>query len=118
MTYCKHFFVLLIAIICCSTGHTQVDTSFWFAAPAITPGHENKPIVVRMATYSQAADIVISQPANASFIPYTTHLNSNSAITIDLTNQIDLIENKPGNTIKNYGLKITATANISAYYEA
>ena len=118
MTYCKLFIIIIIAFFCCNKVTAQVDTSFWFAAPAVTPGHENKPIVFRMATYSQPADIIISQPANPNFIPYATHLNSNDAVTIDVTNQIDLIENKPGNSVENYGIKITATANISAYYEA
>ena len=118
MKHCKSLLVILIAVICCIKSNAQVDTSFWFAAPAVTPGHENKPIVFRMATYSQPATITISEPANPSFSPYTTFLSANSATTLDLTSQIDLVENKPGNTIKNFGIKITATANISAYYEA
>ncbi|GAC1438193.1 MAG: hypothetical protein NVSMB63_01390 [Sediminibacterium sp.] len=36
---------------------------------------------------------------------------------MDLTSQLDIIENKPANTILNYGIRISATAKISAYYE-
>ncbi|MFC4231572.1 PKD domain-containing protein, partial [Parasediminibacterium paludis] len=118
MKHCKPFFIVIFFLFSSFYTYAQVDTAFWFAAPAVTPGHENKPIVFRMATYSQPASITISQPANPAFTPYTTFLSANSATTIDLTSQIDLIENKPGNTIKNFGIKITATANISAYYEA
>ncbi|MBC7651637.1 MAG: IgGFc-binding protein, partial [Deinococcales bacterium] len=117
MLYFKHLFFIFFCIAFFNKSTAQVDTSFWFAAPAVTPGHENKPIVFKFSTYAQPADITISQPANPSFIPYTTRLNSNSATTIDLTSQINNVENKPPHTITNYGLKITATANISAYYE-
>ena len=95
----------------------QADTTFWFAAPAITPGHAHLPILLRFATYSQSAIITISEPANPNFIPYTISLAANSATYVDLTSQIDIIENKPTNTVLNYGLKIVSSATISAYYE-
>ncbi len=114
----KRHLLFWFSLFCfAGAANSQTDTSFWFAAPAVTVSHENKPIVFRMATYSQPADITISQPANPSFIPVLLHLNSNSAITYDLTTQLNQIENKPGNTILNYGLKIISTTNISAYYE-
>ncbi|MFP5040781.1 PKD domain-containing protein [Parasediminibacterium sp. JCM 36343] len=117
MNITRQFAGLLLAFLAMFSANAQADTTFWFAAPAVTPGHENKPIVVRMATYNQPADISISEPANPSFVPYSFHLSANSATTVDLTTQIDLIENKPGNTVLNYGIKIAATATISAYYE-
>ena len=98
-------------------GHAQSDTSFWFAAPAVTPGHSDTPIVVRLSSYAQAADIIISQPANPFFQPYHIHLNPYAATTVDLTGQLEIIENKPANTILNYGIRISATAKISAYSE-
>ena len=96
---------------------SQTDTEFWFAAPAITPGHENKPIVLRMTSYDKPAVITIAQPANASFTPIVINLNSNSTTTKDLTTFLNAIETKPTGTAMNTGLKVTATANISAYYE-
>lgn len=117
MKHCKPFYIFILLFFCCFNAYSQVDTTFWFAAPAITAGHENKPIVFRMATYTQPATITISQPANPAFVPYTTFLPANSATSIDVTSQISQVENAPGNTIKNFGIKITASANISAYYE-
>ncbi len=95
----------------------QTDTEFWFAAPAITPGHENKPIVLRMTSYSKPAIVTISQPANPAFEPIIINLNSNSTVTRDITSYLNSIETKPSGTIVNTGIKISATANISAYYE-
>ncbi|MDI9364209.1 MAG: PKD domain-containing protein, partial [Flavobacterium sp.] len=117
MKHYRLFFIIVFFLLTRFYAHAQVDTTFWFAAPAITAGHENKPIVFRMATYSQPATITISQPANPFFTPYSIFLSANSATTTDVTSQIYQIENMPGNTIKNVGIKITASANISAYYE-
>ena len=113
----RQFLLFVILFSFALPSFSQTDTSFWFAAPAITASHENKPIVFRIATYFQPADIIISEPANPSFIPVFLQLASNSATTVDITTQINAVENKPGNTILNYGLKITSSANISAYYE-
>lgn len=96
---------------------SQTDTTFWFGAPAISPGHANKPVVIRLSSYALASDVTISMPANPSFIPYSIHLNAYQASTIDLTSQIDLVETKPENTVLSNALKISATNKISAYYE-
>jgi gliding motility-associated-like protein len=95
----------------------QTDTTFWFAAPAITPDHANAPISIRFSAYATAADITISMPANASFQPITFSLNANTSITKDLTPFLNILESKPENIVLRTGIKITATNNISAYYE-
>jgi hypothetical protein len=51
-------------------------------------------------------------------MPYElVNLASNSTITQDLTSYLNSIESKPVGTVINTGIKIAATANISAYYE-
>jgi gliding motility-associated-like protein len=56
-------------------------------------------------------------PANASFQPIRFTLNAYAARTIDMTSFLRLVESKPENTNLITGIKITATNNISAYYE-
>ena len=51
----RQFLLLVILFSFALPSLSQTDTSFWFAAPAITASHENKPIVFRIATYSQPA---------------------------------------------------------------
>ncbi len=122
--FVKHAFinksaVLIIIILLNSTNlYSQFDTEFWFAAPEITVGHADRPIYLRITSAALPSDVVISQPANTSFAPITINLAANTSSTVDLTPWIDIIENKPPNTILNYGLKITATEPITAYYEA
>lgn len=108
---------IIVGLLFTFQSFAQTDTEFWFAAPAITPGHENKPIVFRITSYDKPAVITISQPANPSFIPIVFNVNSNSTVTKDVTTYLAAIETKPSGTVVNAGIKITSTANISAYYE-
>jgi gliding motility-associated-like protein len=108
---------IILGLLLSLQSFSQTDTEFWFAAPAITPGHENTPIVFRITSYNQPAVVTISEPANPSFSPIVINLNANSTITQDITAFINSVESKPSGTVLNYGIKISSTANISAYYE-
>ena len=96
---------------------SQTDTEFWFAAPEVTSQHSDNPIFLRFTTYAKDAIITIDQPANASFTPIIINLVANSTYSLPFTAYKEIIENKPSNTELNYGIRITATASISAYYE-
>ncbi len=117
----------LSAIIICllyfsTIAHSQADTSFWFAAPELLnsfagSSQEDRPIVLNISSYDQAATVTVSQPASGGMPTQTFTINPNTNYSIDLTNWIDNIECKPANAILNNGLKISSTAKISVYYE-
>ena len=109
-----YFFISYLTI-----AKAQTDTSFWFVAPEITKASSNldRPILMRITAYSISSIVKITQPANSNFPTQTISINSNSVATINLTNWIDIIENKPANTILNYGFKITSTNPVTIYYE-
>ncbi len=111
--------VILLVLLFPLCLSAQVDTEFWFAAPEISQDNSNfdRSIILRIATLGQAATITVSQPANGGFTPISVNVAANSTNNIDLTTWIDIIENKPPNTPLNYGLRITATADVSIYYE-
>ena len=117
MPYSKRLAILAFLCFVSLYSKAQTDTAFWFGAPAISSGHANSPIVFRLSSYAVASDVTISMPANPSFPQQVVHLNPYSATTIDLTGQINIVESKPENTVLNNALKISATNNISAYYE-
>ena len=99
----RKIFYIIIGLVATLQSFSQTDTEFWFAAPAITPGHENKPIVLRMTSYDKPAVITIAQPANASFTPIVINLNSNSTTTKDLTTFCGghpQLHTKPNNSVK------------------
>jgi len=95
----------------------QLDTAFWFVAPEVTQIHGDRPIVFRFSSLENASTITIDQPSNPTFPTQTINLGPNDSQTIDLTTWIDIIENKPADQILSYGFKISATEQITAYYE-
>lgn len=115
----KIFPVMMLfgAFFLTSNAFCQLDTIFWFVAPEVTSSHGDRPIVFRFNSLGEPAEVVVTQPANPAFPPQTINLAANSSQTLNLVNWIDIIENKPSNTVLNYGFKITATAQITAYYE-
>jgi hypothetical protein len=111
------FWLILFFLLARFHASAQLDTLFWFVAPEVAQNHGDRPIVFRFASLSQPATITISQPANTSFPVQTINLLANDAQTLNLTPWIDIIENKPANTVLPYGFKISASAPIMAYYE-
>lgn len=96
--------------------YAQRDTEFWFAAPDVDVQHQ-EPIVLRITSYSSASVVTVSQPANVSFTPITVSVPANSSTSVDLTTWINSIENSNPNVVSNKGILVTATSDISVYYE-
>ena len=113
----KNIIFFLFFLFFTNNLSAQLDTTFWFVAPEVAQSHGDRPIVFRFATLASPSIITVSQPANAAFPTQIINLAANSAYTLDLTNWIDIIENKPANSILNFGFKITASSSITAYYE-
>ena len=113
----KNIIFFLFFLFFSNNLSAQLDTTFWFVAPEVAQSHGDRPIVFRFATLATPSIITVSQPANAAFPTQIINLAANSAYTLDLTNWIDIIENKPANSILNFGFKITASSSITAYYE-
>lgn len=110
-------FILMLLLSCTKNGYAQKDTVFWFAAPDVSNGIGQSPVYLRATTYTQAATITVTQPANGSFIPMTLNLAANSTGQIDLTPVLASIESPVANAASNNGLKISSTAPINATYE-
>jgi gliding motility-associated-like protein len=114
----KTYFLLTCFLITSFRSFAQIDTEFWFAAPEVTSAsNKDRPIVFRITSFKEAAVVTISQPAGGGFATQTINLAPNSSAKVDLTSAIDLIECRPGNVIQNKGIRISSTAQISAYYE-
>ncbi len=95
----------------------QTDRTFWFVASDVQQGHGDRPIFLRLITRDSAAEVEITQPANAGFAPILRSIPPNSTATVDLTPFINQIESTPPNTILSNGLLITADNPINAYYD-
>ncbi len=95
----------------------QQDTVFWFVAPDVAAEHGDSPIFIRISTLEEAANINLSEPANPSFSPIQLNIPVNATQSINLTPFKNIIENQPANTVLNYGLKLTSSQLVTAYYE-
>ena len=114
---------LLLTLLCCINyfvSVAQTDNTFWFVIPEVSQnGGSNldRPIFLRMTAFATAATVTISQPAGGGMPTLVLTIPANSTISQDLTPWINVLENKPANTVLNYGLEISSTAPITAYYD-
>lgn len=112
--YLISFFLLFISF---HEAHAQSDIDFWFAAPDLQQAHGDRPIYVRIATSKTSAEVTISIPANPSFQPIVLNIPADTAISVNLSNYIDLIENTAISTPQKKGLRIQSTNRITCYYD-
>jgi gliding motility-associated-like protein len=118
MNWIRKTILLTCFVIATLSSFAQIDTEFWFAAPDITSSNnKDRPIVLRITSFKEAATVTISQPAGGGFATQIINLASSSSAKIDLTNFLALVECSPGNVVQNKGIRISSTAQISVYYE-
>ncbi|PCJ64945.1 MAG: hypothetical protein COA58_11785 [Bacteroidetes bacterium] len=117
----KNWSILLLILFSFTSksSFSQVDSIFWFAAPEISEHTSNfdKPIIIRITTLDKSAKVVITQPANPSFVQITVNIPASSTKSVDLTSYINNIETRPSNEILKTGLLIKSDNYITAYYE-
>lgn len=111
--------LLVFLSLCCFSysGSAQIDKEFWFAAPEASETHADRPISLNLTCLDKPCEIEITQPANPNFQAYTVTLGAKSFEKIDLTEQIEDIETKPGFEVLNTGLLIKGNNYFSANYE-
>ncbi|HPD94742.1 MAG TPA: hypothetical protein PLA24_02510, partial [Tenuifilaceae bacterium] len=127
-----------------NTSYSQTDTEFWFVVPEVTINHQfpgGQPASFRLSTGLLPATVTISMPANqydpatnpTGFPDIVISMPANSFHIEDVTcwimspcsppnsssADINKLENKPLNPsgINKFGIHITSTNPITAYYE-
>lgn len=107
----------IIIIIINQFAFSQIDKEFWFASPEFTGLHADRPVFLRISSFNAPAQISISFPASKNLATIPVSLKANSAISVDLTSIIDSLETWPFSKIKNTGMLIKSSSDISVYYE-
>jgi hypothetical protein len=103
--------------------HAQTGTEFWMAPPDVTLRHNmpgDEPIFMNVATGNAPATVTISQPANPAFnggAPIVLNIAAYAAVRYNMTSLKAQLETRPTNSVRNTGLRIQSTANITCYYE-
>lgn len=127
----KRIIVLLFLLLLkFNSTVAQIDTSFWFAAPWVTPDHAFRhPIKLHFATFAAPTTTVrLRQPAAIAPNQYDTTIviaaNSNFDYTFwrdascTPTNRAyDSLETRPADQVVPYGLYISSSSNISVVYD-
>ena len=103
ITFQKSVLILFFGFIL-TTGYSQRDSVFWFAAPNISAAVGESPIFLTVNTYDQASTVTVSIPANGLFIPIVTTVPANTTQNIDLTSFLSQIESPAANLVSNNGL--------------
>jgi gliding motility-associated-like protein len=138
--YTQSFIILLLSCFA-SRISAQVDRDFWFAIPKETNGHmwctltNANAAQFRIAAMDQPSQVTISMPANPSFTPIVLNILANQTQTYILTQDpanylanwiaFDSVYANPANFdfqptnkgITNHGIHITATNDITVYYD-
>lgn len=112
----RYFYLLIFSCFALFKLDAQVDTSFWFVAPAVPPALTNNPIELNFSAYSQSTTVRVRQPANAGGVNLTFTLAANSTTVVNITPSITAVLSAPANTVSNKGLYISSTAKISSYF--
>ncbi len=124
LTGMKKALLLVLAVVLAGILHAQTGTEFWMAPPDVTYYHNtpgDEPIYLNVTTGNAAATVTVSQPANAAFnggTPIVINVLANSAVRYNMTLLKAQLETRPTNSIRNTGLRIQSTANITCYYES
>lgn len=119
----KRIILIIFSLLYLNSADAQTGKDFWFAPPDITDLHNppgGVPFYLLVSSAGQAAQVTISQPANAAFnggVPIVVNLNANESKRINLSAFQIQLETRPTNTILNTGLHIVSTADITTYYE-
>jgi gliding motility-associated-like protein len=114
--YLKFKIIFLLLFLHFYESIAQLDTQFWFAAPDISQGHGDRPIMIVFTAYEFESEITIEQPANPNFPIIKFPVPRFSSYSYDLTSLIDVIETPGRNITRNTALLITSTSLVTGYY--
>ncbi len=107
-------FVFLLAFN--KQANAQIDTVFWFAAPWVTPDHDqNTPMQFHFSTFNNLTTIRLRQPAGTYDTTFT--VAPNSLFSKDLSHIVNQVESKPADALLTSGFEITSDFNIAVVYD-
>ncbi|WKZ65678.1 MAG: gliding motility-associated C-terminal domain-containing protein [Flavobacteriales bacterium] len=120
----KQALLWVLGVLLTGLLHAQTGTEFWMAPPDVTLRHNmpgDEPIFLNVATGNAAATVTVSQPANPAFnggSPIVLNVPANAAVRYNMTSLKAQLETRPTNSVRNTGLLIQSTADITCYYES
>ena len=118
MKILKHIIIVIIILFASSNeAKAQIDTTFWFAAPWVTPDHaQNFPMAFHISTFNNTTVVRLRQPASTYDTTFT--VPANSLFSKHITHILNQVESKPAddNSLTT-GFQITSDFPIVAVYD-
>ncbi|HMN04495.1 MAG TPA: gliding motility-associated C-terminal domain-containing protein [Flavobacteriales bacterium] len=114
---------VLISVLFPALLFAQTGKEFWVAPPDVTLKHNqpgDEPIFLNVTAGANAAVVTVRQPANTGFnggSPIVINVPAYSSVRYNMTSLKAQLETRPTNQVKNTGLRITSTEDITCYYE-
>jgi len=108
--------LLMLVKMSFTTVQSQVDTVFWFAAPWVTPDHDNNvQLAFRISTFGAPANVRIQLPSGTYDTTFLVPANSLASIPLD--HIVDDLESKPADAVLTSGIKITSDNMMTVVYD-
>jgi len=99
-----------------NTVQAQIDTVFWFAAPWVTPDHDNNvQLAFRISTFGAPATVRMQLPAGTFDTTFVVPANGLADVPLDYL--VNSLESKPADAILTSGVKITSDEMITVVYD-
>ena len=112
----KIFVVLSLVFVTSSNISAQIDTNFWFAAPWVTPDHDDRdPIYFHFSTFGTPTTVRIQQPASTYDTTFTVPANSLFSKAVHF--MMDSLESKPADQLLRTGFHITSDNPMVVVYD-
>ena len=112
----KILVVLSVVLLFSNKLVAQIDTNFWFAAPWVTPDHDDRdPIYFHFSTFGNPTTVRIKQPASTYDTTFVVPANSLFSKAVHF--MMDSLESKPADQLLRTGFHITSDFPMVVVYD-
>jgi gliding motility-associated-like protein len=111
-----YLFISALFSIVYAPAIAQIDSVFWFAAPWVSPDHDNNvQMAWRISTFNNPTTVRIQQPAATYDTTFT--IAPNTVFSKSMSHLVNSLESKPANAVLTTGFKITSDELITVIYD-
>ncbi len=114
--FSKILVVLSLVVFTSNSLVAQIDTEFWFAAPWVTPDHDDRdPIYFHFSTFGNPTTVRIQQPASTYDTTFVVPANALFSKAVHF--MMDSLESKPADQLLRTGFHITSDFPMVVVYD-